>query len=107
VVEKVPAFAQALALRHGEHEWKSVMAKTALLMKDLAHTHLTDQDFIQIQNQVLLGLGEKDNMVTQEETAYVQHLLKNGQFKLYKEVQHPIEKVPVSLLSHEIELFFG
>jgi hypothetical protein len=32
---KVPAFAQALAQLHGEHEWKSLMSKTALLMKEL------------------------------------------------------------------------
>ncbi len=52
IVEKVPAFAQALAQLHGEHEWKSVMTKTAALMRDLAHTHLTDQDFIQLGNTV-------------------------------------------------------
>ena len=76
VVEKVPAFAQSLAERHGEHEWKSVMSKTALLMKDLAHTHLADQDFIHLQQAVLLGRGELDNMVSAEETEYVHHLIK-------------------------------
>src|SRR4051812_20481263 len=73
VVEKVPAFAQSLAERHGEHEWKSVMSKTALLMRDLAHTHLTDQDFIKISSPVLLSRGSDDNMVSFEETDYVQH----------------------------------
>ena len=105
-LEKVPAFAQLLAERHGEHEWKSVMSKTALLMKDLAHTHLAEQDFIKIQHPVLLGRGGLDNMVSFEETDYVHHLLKNSTFKVYENVPHAIEKVPVPLLSREIEKFF-
>jgi esterase/lipase len=106
VLEKVPAFAQSLEERHGEHEWKSLMSKTALLMKDLAHTHLTEQDFIKISHHVLLGRGEQDNMVTFEETDYVHHLLKNSEFRSYENVVHPIEKVPVELLQTEFERFF-
>ncbi|MBL0308834.1 MAG: alpha/beta hydrolase [Bacteroidetes bacterium] len=106
VVEKVPSFAKDLAERHGEHEWKSMMSKTALLMKDLAHTHLDDQDFIKIACPVLLGLGEKDKMVTLEETDYVHRLLKNSELKLYPGVGHPIEQVPLTLLEQEIKSFF-
>jgi pimeloyl-ACP methyl ester carboxylesterase len=106
IVEKVPAFAQTLAERHGEHEWKSVMSKTGLLMRDLAHTHLTDQDFLQIEHNVLLGRGEKDTMVTTEETDYAHRLLKHSELKIYQGVPHPIEQVPVGLLVDEINRFF-
>ena len=106
VVEKVPAFAQMLSERHGEHEWKSVMSKTALLMKDLAHTHLVDQDFIKMQHPVLLGRGGQDNMVSFEETDYVHHLVKNSEFKIYDSVGHAIESIPIELLSEEIKRFF-
>lgn len=106
VVEKVPAFAQSLSDRHGEHEWKSLMSKTGLLMKDLAHTHLTDQDFVKIQHSILLGRGGLDNMVSFEETDYAHHLLKNSEFKIYENVPHPIEKVPVALLKKECVRFF-
>jgi pimeloyl-ACP methyl ester carboxylesterase len=106
VVEKVPAFAQSLAERHGEHEWKSVMSKTASLMKDLAHTHLTDQDFIKMEHTVLLTRGSKDNMVTAEETEYVQRLIKNAQYKEYEGVPHPFEKFPLEVLTREIENYF-
>jgi len=105
--QKVPAYAQALVERHGEHEWKSLMSKTALLLKDLAHTHLTDQDFIKIQHQVLLCRGGKDNMVSFEETDYVHHLIKNSEFKIYEGIGHPIESMPVQLLSKELERFFA
>lgn len=105
VVEKVPAFAQSLAEMHGEHEWKSVMTKTASLMKDLGRTHLSAQDFLKISQPVLLGLGAEDNMVTQEETEQVHRLLKNSELKIYPNVLHPIEKVPVELLEAEIKRF--
>jgi pimeloyl-ACP methyl ester carboxylesterase len=107
VTEKVPAFALELAIRHGEHEWKSVMTRTALLMKDLAHTHLTDQDFIKIDTPILLGRGEKDSMVTGEETDYAHHLLKKSELKIYDGMPHGINKIPVELLQKEIERFFG
>lgn len=106
IIEKVPAFAKELAERHGEHEWKSVMAKTAAMMKDLAHTHLNDQDFIKITHPVLLSRGGKDTMVTFEETDYAHHLLKNSQFRVFEEVPHAIDKVPVQLLQKECNSFF-
>ena len=102
----MPAFAQALAERHGEHEWQSMMSKTALLMKDLGHTHLSDQDFIKIEHAVKLGLGGLDNMVSFEETEYTQRLVKNSELCIYDNVQHPIEKVPMELLVSEINNWF-
>lgn len=107
IVEKVPAFAQALAERHGEHEWQSMMSKTALLMRDLGHTHLSDQDFIKIEHEVLLGLGAKDNMVSLQETEYTHRLIENSKLKTYDDVQHSIEKVPVHLLVSEINAWFA
>ncbi len=106
ILEKIPAFAQTLLDRHGEHEWRSVLSKTALMMHDLAGTHLTEQDFIKIETPVLLGLGEKDNMGTLEETEYTHRLLKNSELKVYSGIQHPFETVPVELLTAEFERFF-
>ncbi len=106
IAEKVPAFAQVLSDRHGEHEWKSVLSKTALMMHDLAHTHLKEQDFIKIESTVRLARGSKDSMVSFEETDYVHRLLKNSQFKILNDIPHPIEQIPVSLLTGEIEKFF-
>lgn len=106
IIEKVPAFAQGLAGLHGEHEWKSTIAKTALLMKDLAHTHLSDQDFIRIPHAVQLGLGTADNMVTREETEWVQKLLPHGHLLLLENVPHPLDKVDVHLLETEIKKWF-
>ena len=106
ILEKVPAFAKELQDRHGEHEWHSVLQKTANLMHDLAKHHLTDEDFQLIKAQVMLGLGDKDNMVTKEETFHVEKLIPNAKFIELPDTLHPYEKVSVGLLSKEIKAFF-
>ncbi len=106
VLHKVPAFAQSLSQRHGEHEWKSLMLKTVLLMKDLAHTHLSEQDFLKIESRVLLARGENDDTVSAKEVEDVHHLLKNSMVKCYPDVSHPFEKIPMDLLWKEITDFF-
>ena len=103
---KVPAFAQELQDRHGEHEWHSVLQKTANLMHDLAKHHLSDEDFRQIRSQVLLALGDQDNMVTKEESFHVEKHIPNAKFLELKDTPHPLDKVSVELLSKEIRAFF-
>ncbi|MBK8658586.1 MAG: alpha/beta hydrolase [Bacteroidetes bacterium] len=105
IVEKVPHYAATLAEQHGEHEWRSMMAKTALLMNDLAHTHLTEQDFLKVEHPVLILLGEEDKMVSRDETEWVGRLLKQASVKVFNQVPHPLDKVPVPLLASEIENF--
>jgi esterase/lipase len=106
ISDKVPAFAKELEDRHGEHEWRSVLHKTAHLMHDLGKYHLTDEDFRKVQSEVLLGLGDSDNMVSKDETLHVQKLLKNSSFIELKNTLHPLEKVSKPLLAEEIKQFF-
>ncbi len=105
IVAKVPHYAATLAEQHGEQEWRSMMAKTALLMNDLAHTHLAEQDFVKVEHPVLILLGEEDKMVTRQETEWVGRLLKQASVKVLNQVPHPLDKVPVKLLTPEIENF--
>jgi len=102
IIAKVPVFAKALANRHGEHEWKSVLLKTEGLMRDLVKNHLTEQDFIQINNRVCFGLGEFDNMVSLEETEFAQRLLKNGVLQIFKNAKHPLDSVTLTELTQSV-----
>lgn len=107
VSEKVPDFAKSLAELHGEHEWKSVMHKTALMMNDLAHTHLEDQDFVKIEAPVMLTLGKEDKMVTAGETEYAQRLMKNAIITYFDGVQHPLSSIAPDRLAAEITAFIS
>ena len=63
---------------------------------------LSPDDFQQIQIPVLLLRGEKDVMVTEEETSEVQHLLANANFQEVSEWQHPINLVPSDQLAQQV-----
>lgn len=106
IAEKLPAFAAELATRHEPADWKIILHKTAVMLIAMgANNVLTDSDFNAIKHQVLIGVGDKDKMVSQEETLHVQKLLGNSIYLLLKETPHPIEKVNVQLLADEIKKF--
>lgn len=104
---KVPKFAEALAARHGADNWKKILSLTAQMMIDLGNHNLLDNDKLKsIENKVLLGLADNDNMVSYEETKYVFNQLKNRQFYMLPNTKHPIESVSMDLLSHLLFDFY-
>jgi esterase/lipase len=105
IIEKVPKFAEALQKRHGQ-DWELLLQKTAEMMLSLGNKNaLSLNDFTSIENKVLIGLADKDNMVTLEETTAVYKQLKNGAMYMLPNIKHPIETVNVGLLGRIIEGF--
>lgn len=105
IIEKVPKFAEALQKRHG-NDWELLLQKTAEMMLSLGNKNvLTLNDFTTIENKVLIGLADKDNMVTLEETTAVYKQLKNGAMYMLPNTKHPIETVNVGLLGEMIKVF--
>jgi pimeloyl-ACP methyl ester carboxylesterase len=105
---KIPAFAEELAIRHQPADWKILLQKTADMILAMGKINvLTDADFKEIKHSVLIGVGGKDKMVSQEETLHVQQLLSNSNYILFNETPHPIEKVNMQLLADEIKKFVG
>lgn len=98
IIEKVPKFAEALQKRHGQ-DWELLLQKTAEMMLSLGNKNaLSLTDFTTIENKVLIGLADKDNMVSLEETTAVYKQLKNGAMYMIPNTKHPIETVDVGLL---------
>ena len=98
IIEKVPKFAEALQKRHGQ-DWELLLQKTAEMMLSLGNKNaLTLNDFTSIENKVCIGLADKDNMVSLEETTAVYKQLKNGAMYMLPNTKHPIETVNVALL---------
>lgn len=107
IAEKIPAFAQVLERRHSPNDWKTVLQKTADLMINLGNENpLKKEDYENIQQPVLIGIGDKDTMVTLEETIDVYRTLKQANLIVLPQTPHPIEKVSVERIVKEIELFF-
>ena len=103
IEEKVPAFAGYLKSLHGEHEWKTLLSKTAKMMLELGKKPaLRPYDFHHVHIPVLLLRGENDVMVTKEESMETQSLLRNGTYLEIAGWQHPINLVPSDQLVQQL-----
>lgn len=103
ISEKVPKFAEALKVRHGS-DWETLLQKTSQMMIDLGNGNLLN-DFSGIENKVLIGLADKDTMVSLDETVAVYKQLKNGNMYMLPCTKHPIETVNLKLLAKIISEF--
>ena len=105
---KLPDFATSLRERHAPENWKTVLEKTAQMLRDLgAANALVPPRWSEIQQHVLLVLGDRDKMVSQEETMAVYRQLQQGQYCVLPGTAHPIESVDPELIECIIRRFFG
>ncbi|WP_276498478.1 alpha/beta fold hydrolase [Pontibacter litorisediminis] len=108
VEEKVPAFATTLAQRHTPQDWRQVMRHTAAMMRQLGHSPiLTPESLPQLQLPVQVAVGDRDNMVTVEETLWAYRLLPNARLQVLPNTRHPLETLSVPDLSQLIRQFIG
>jgi len=104
--EKVPKYAAALENLHGQH-WEKLMHKTAAMMLGLGSAPaLNDEDFSNIEIPVLLGVGDKDVMVSIEETLSSYRVLPNAQLLVMPNTPHPIDRVDQEALAQQIRKYF-
>lgn len=107
ISEKIPSFAEQLRQRHSEENWKLVLNKTAEMMINMGKNNpFTQKDLIEIDNEVLVSVGDRDNMVTIEETVNAYRNLKNGKLLILPDTPHPIEKISADRLLFEILNYF-
>lgn len=106
IAEKVPAFAQHLQQIHQPNNWQQVVEKTAEMMIDLGNKPaLKIEQLQQIQCRVQVAVGDKDTMVSFEETVDVFRNLPNAFLQIMPNTKHPIEKVNAVNLAEAIEQF--
>ena len=106
--EKVPAFAAALAARHAPQPWEEVVTQTAAMMNKLgANPLLTSDSSSALDIPVRLMLGDRDSMVSLDETAEFYRALPKGSLAVLPATPHPFEKADVGRLAREITEFFG
>ncbi len=103
---KVPAFASALRVRHAANDWKKVLADTADMLHALGKDNtLKIEDYAGISTPALLLLGDRDKMITLEETLAVYKALPGAQMGMLPNTQHPMEQVDAEMLSYFIKRF--
>lgn len=108
IEQKVPKFAAQLHKNHAPNDWKLLLDKTAQMMLHLAHeSKLTTEDLEQIQQEVLIGIGSLDNMVSVAESEQAAAALPNAQLQLIEGFYHPLEKNDLQQLVPLMREFIG
>lgn len=100
IAQKVPQFADALDKRHSGIGWKTVLSKTADMMIAMGNNApLAIEDYAHIPNLVLIMLGDRDKMVSIDETIDVYKALPNAQLCIIPNTAHPIEQLDVAAVA--------
>lgn len=103
---KLPAFAETLQLRHSPVDWKMVLNQTAEMLLNLGKNNmLKPEDYATILTPCLVMIGDRDKMVTLEETVTVYKELSAAQLAVLPSTPHPIEQVDETFLADHIRKF--
>lgn len=104
ITQKVPAFAEQLRQRHAPNDWKMLLDKTRTMLLQLGQENaLQLNEYKNISAECLLLIGDKDKMVTVDETIAVQKALPNAEFRSLPDTSHPIEQVNIPMLAEIIK----
>ena len=107
LAQKLPRFAEVLRQRHAASGWETVLRKTAEMMLTLGERPLLTLDEIgRIRHRVRIGLGDRDTMVSAEESIATYRALPNGEMIILPNTHHPLEKVNSRVLAQSLTEFF-
>ncbi len=99
ILEKVPAFARILEQRHAPTDWKELLYRSAAMIKRLGEEPLlTEKILPRIKNEVLILLGDLDDVADLEYSMKVATMLQTARFVSLEKTPHPIERVDVNFL---------
>lgn len=105
ISNKVPDFAAALADMHAPNDWKEVLQRTAGMLSAMGRDNpLKHDDYKDITTASLIMLGDRDKMVTFEETITTYKALPNAKMAVLPGTPHPVEKVAPSLITSLIQV---
>ena len=105
--EKFPDFAQSLIDRHGEKKWKLLLEKTSRLIVGLGdEAPLVETEFSGIENEIRIVVGDRDKLVSIEESLNASQLFKHGSLSVWPNTRHPFESIHQNYLLNEFRCFF-
>lgn len=106
IAEKVPKYAELLEKQHGA-KWKQLLPEIAEMMIDLGKNPPLKGNLATIHTLVQIMVGDKDNMVTLEESVEVYRSLPNAKLSVLPDTKHPIDKVRPDLLLNMMKDFWS
>lgn len=106
ITEKVPKYAEQLESQHGS-KWKELLPAIAEMMISLGKNPPLNNNWAAINIPVQIMVGDKDNMVTLEESANAYRSLPNARLAVLPDTKHPMDKVRPELLLNLMKDFWG
>lgn len=106
IAEKVPKYAELLEIQHGA-KWKQLLPAIADMMVSLAKNPPLKNNLSSINIPVQIMVGDKDNMVTLEESTEVYRNLPNAKLAVLPDTKHPMDKVRPNLLLNLMKDFWN
>lgn len=101
---KVPAFAAALAAIHAPNDWKAILQLSADMLTEMGFNNpLKADDYKSIHIPSLIMLGDRDKMVSLEETLAVYKQLPDAKMAVLPGTAHGIEQVDADLIAYLIQ----
>ncbi|RNI23595.1 alpha/beta fold hydrolase [Rufibacter latericius] len=108
ISSKVPTFAQVLQERHAPQDWTELLHRTSAMMHQLGQVPtLSSQAFAQINIPVCVAVGDRDQMVSIEESLEAYRQLPQGQFHVLPNTKHPLEQLQWPQLAQALQHFFS
>jgi pimeloyl-ACP methyl ester carboxylesterase len=106
ILKKIPAFAKQLIARHGESNWRGLLQRTGLLMEGLGNRNaIQEDDYARLARPVLLMSGDRDKMISPDETISVFRQIPDAQLAILPGTPHPLEQAGPELLGLLIRKF--
>lgn len=104
--QKHPEYVEMLANRHAPINWQDVLNSTAGMMRDMGMNPPLNRNLLnKIQCPVWLSVGDKDRMVSIEETIAIQREILGAQLAVLPNTGHPIEKLDIDLMMFLLQRF--
>ena len=106
MMEKVPKFVDELKEFHGD-KWELLVEQTAKMMIELgSEPNLKAKELSEIQTPVYISVGDRDALVSIEESAKAFRSLPNSRFTVFPDTIHPITKIDKIRLKNELVPYF-
>jgi pimeloyl-ACP methyl ester carboxylesterase len=108
MLKKVPDYARELEKRHANAGWRTVLSKTENMMLDLGENpRLGPDDYAQIKCRVRYGVGDRDAMVSIDETRDAYKATPGAELYVLPGTEHPLDRVHLHRWAAVIRDFFG
>jgi pimeloyl-ACP methyl ester carboxylesterase len=96
---KVPQFAAALDAMHCRNDWREVVNETRSLIGKMHHYRIGEEALAGIQQPACIMLGDRDAMVSLEETEALYRTLPKASLAVLPSTPHPLERVNPDMLA--------